>query len=148
MYNKKNEITSISCSTIVYTACESVERCGRDGRSHLQDGICEQKALWMGQPLNAHLLHYSTNTMGAHLHTGSASGTILGRGSLIFPVTSNHVCSKLREHLTKSYSHEHIWTRFWTKWIWDLEQARFAWEGFSIENYLLPRNWKNVTFRL
>ncbi len=98
MYNKRTKSHPFSCSTIycVY----GLRKLRRDGCSSFTRWCLWTKGTLNGTTFKCSPIHYSTNTMGAHLHTGSVSRTIRFFSQQRFCLDSNLVCSKLQ--LTKT----------------------------------------------
>ncbi len=81
LYNKRTKSHPFSCNTIycVY----GLRKLRRDGCSSFTRWCLWTKGTLNGTTFKCSPIHYSTNTMGAHLHTGSVSRTI--RGTDFFP---------------------------------------------------------------
>lgn len=82
---KRTKSHPFSCSTIYCVYGLRKLRRRKDGCSSFTRWCLWTKGTLNGTTFKCSPIHYSTNTMGAHLHTGSVSRTIRGgRGALMF----------------------------------------------------------------
>lgn len=89
-----------------------------DGHSGLQDGVCEQKALWMGQPLNAHL-YTTARTLWELIYIQEVFPGRYGAAVAYFCLSSRTTCALNYDWQNPTYVYIDTIS---SKWIRDLER--------------------------